>query len=252
MYILKFILLWLLPPGCILFLLLLLTVYFFKHKIRCRFLLASITIVLYCLSISPTAYFLTHYLEKQYSQPPAVNADAIVVLGGGVVTGVQDAGENGALTAISMNRLAAGARLQKVLNIPVIVTGGKVFDESAVEAAISRRVLMQFGISEDNIYTDTEALNTRQNAENAIAICRRNGWQRLVVVTSAIHMPRAMQNFNAAAENTGMELTAYPCDYLTNERMHLSVFSFVPQSYALDLTSMAVKEYLALTAGEFL
>lgn len=251
MYILKFILLWLLPPGCIVILLAALTFYLFKRSIAGKFAAALITLLLYFASLMPAAQFLTHGLENRHTQQSAIKADVIAVLGGGAVSGVADVDGEGALAAPGMNRLATGMRLQRMLGVPLIVSGGQVFKDSGVEAEIAKRVLVGMGVRENMVYTDTKALNTKQNAQNIIAACRENCWKRIVVVTSALHMPRAMQNF-AAAKDSDMEITAYPCDYLLSGKTVLSPFSFVPQAYALDLTAMALKEYLALAAGKFL
>lgn len=244
MYILKFILLWLLPPGCIVLLLAALTFYLFKRKASGKFAAALITLLLYFASLMPTAQLLTHGLESRYTQQSAV-------LGGGAVSGVPDIDGEGALAAAGMNRLATGMRLQRMLGVPLIVSGGQVFKDSGGEAKIAKRVLISMGVKENMVYTDTKALNTRQNAQNIIAASRENGWKRIVVVTSALHMPRAMQNF-AAFKDSDMEVTAYPCDYLSSGKIVISPFSFVPQAYALDLTAMALKEYLALASGNFL
>ena len=247
MYILKFILLWLLPPGCMVLLLAALTFYLFKRKAAGKFAAALITLLLYFASLMPTAQLLTHGLESRYTQQSAVKADVIAVLGGGAVSGVPDIDGEGALAAAGMNRLATGMRLQRKLGVPLIVSGGQVFKDSGGEAEIAKRVL----VKENMVYTDTKALNTRQNAQNIIAASKENGWKRIIVVTSALHMPRAMQNF-AAVKDSDMEVTAYPCDYLSSGKIVISPFSFVPQAYALDLTAMALKEYLALAAGNFL
>ncbi len=135
--------------------------------------------------------------------------------------------------------------------MPLIVSGGQVFKDSGGEAEIAKRVLISMGVKENMVYTDTKALNTRQNAQNIITASKEKGWKRIIVVTSALHMPRAMQNF-AAVKDSDMEVTAYPCDYLSSGKIVISPFSFVPQAYALDLTAMALKEYLALAAGNFL
>ena len=251
MYILKFILLWLLPPGCIVLLLAVLTFYLFKRKAAGKFAAALITLLLYFASLMPTAQLLTHGLESRYTQQSAVKADVIAVLGGGAVSGVPDVDCEGALAAAGMNRLATGMRLQRMLCVPLIVSGGQVFKDSGGEAEIAKRVLISMGVKENMVYTDTKALNTSQNAQNIISACRENGWKRIAVVTSALHMPRAMQNF-AAVKDTDMEVIAYPCDYLSSGKIVISPFSFVPQAYALDLTAMALKEYLALAAGNFL
>ena len=251
MYILKFILLWLLPPGCIVLLLAAFTVYLFKHKIRGRSALALITLLLYFASLMPVAQILTHGLEGRYTQFANVKADVIAVLGGGTVSNVVS-NNDGALSAIGMNRLIAGARLQHAMNVPLIISGGARYNDEVAEADIAKAVLLDLGTPEQMIYTDSEALNTKQNAENIISLCRKNGWQRVAVVTSALHMPRAMQNFVVASDRSGVEVTAYPCDYLVSGKTQLSVFSFVPQAYALELTAMSLKEYLAITADKFL
>ena len=251
MYILKFILLCFLPPGCIVLLLAAFTVYLFKYKIRGSLALALITFLLYFASLMPVAQILTHGLEGRYTQPANVKADVIAVLGGGTVSNV-GSNNDGALSAIGMNRLIAGARLHRAMNVPLIISGGTRYNDEVAEADVAKQVLLDLGIPEQMIYTDSEALNTKQNAENIVSLCRENGWQSVAVVTSALHTPRAMQNFAVAAGGSGVEVTAYPCDYLVSGEIQLSVFSFVPQAYALELTAMSLKEYLAITADKFL
>ena len=77
MYILKFILLWLLPPGCMVLLLAALTFYLFKRKAAGKFAAALITLLLYFASLMPTAQLLTHGLESRYTQQSAVKADVL-------------------------------------------------------------------------------------------------------------------------------------------------------------------------------
>lgn len=175
MYILKFILLWLLPPGCIVLLLAALTFYLFKRKAAGKFAAALITLLLYFASLMPTAQLLTHGLESRYTQQSAVKADVIAVLGGGAVSGVPDVYGEGALAAPGMNRLATGMRLQRMLGVPLTVSGGQVFKDSGGEAEIAKRVLISMGVKENMVYTDTKALNTRQNAQNIIAASRAAG-----------------------------------------------------------------------------
>ena len=69
-----------------------------------------------------------------------------------------------------------------------------MFKDSGGEAEIAKRVLISMGVKENMVYTDTKALNTRQNAQNIITASKEKGWKRIIVVTSALHMPRAMQN----------------------------------------------------------
>ena len=151
MYILKFILLWLLPPGCIVLLLAALTFYLFKRKAAEKFAVVLITLLLYFASLMPTAQLLTNGLESRYTQQSAVKADVIAVLGGGAVSSVPDVEGEGALAAAGMNRLATGMRLQRMLGVPLIVSGGQMFKDSGGEAEIAKRVLISMGVKENMV-----------------------------------------------------------------------------------------------------
>ena len=122
LYVHKFIAGWLLPPGGIIVMLFLLCGYCFKKRSRLRYPLTAVTVTLYLFSILPVAGMLMQGLEKQYV-PPALEkiigkTDAVVVLGGGAVRDVPDISGREALSAVSMNRLITGVRLQKRLDIP--------------------------------------------------------------------------------------------------------------------------------------
>lgn len=117
LYVHKFIAGWLLPPGGIIVMLFLLCCYCFKKRSRLRYPLTAVTVILYLFSILPVAGMLMQGLEKQYV-PPALEkitgkTDAVVVLGGGAVRDVPDISGREALSAVSMNRLITGLRLQK-------------------------------------------------------------------------------------------------------------------------------------------
>ena len=61
-------------------------------------------------------------------------------------------------------------------------------------------------------------------------------------------MPRSMLNF----ADRGLEVVPFPCDYQLSGQMQLSIFSFVPQGFALELSAMALKEYLGILALKIL
>ena len=123
--------------------------------------LTAVTVTLYLFSILPVAGMLMQGLEKQYV-PPALEkiigkTDVVVVLGGGAVRDVPDISGREALSAVSMNRLITGVRLQKRLDIPIIISGGQVFADSGTEATVAEKVLLELSVPPQQIFTDTEA-----------------------------------------------------------------------------------------------
>lgn len=253
LYLQKFIAAWLLPPGCIIAVLALLCCYcFVKRSKLLSYVLTAVTLALYLLATLPVAGLLLQGLERQYVPPVSVHStgkvDAIVVLGGGAVSNVPDVSGREALSAISMNRLITGLRLQKRLDVPIIISGGQVFADSGTEAAIAEKVLLELGVPAEQIFTDPEARNTTENAANVAALCRKQNWHNIVLVTSAFHMPRSMLNF----ADRGLEVVPFPCDYQLSGQMQLSIFSFVPQGFALELSAIALKEYLGILALKIL
>ena len=241
LYLQKFIAAWLLPPGCIIAVLALLCCYCFVKRSRLRYVLTAVTLALYLLATLPVAGLLLQGLERQYVPPVSVHStgkvDAIVVLGGGAVSNVPDISGREALSAISMNRLITGLRLQKRLDVPIIISGGQVFADSGTEAAIAEKVLLELGVSAEQIFTD-----------NVAALCRKKNWHSIVLVTSAFHMPRSMLNF----ADRVLDVVPFPCDYQLSGQMQLSIFSFVPQGFALELSAIALKEYLGILALKIL
>lgn len=248
LYLQKFIAAWLLPPGCIIVIMALLCWYCFSKRSSLRYPLTAVTLILYLFSTVPVAGLLLQGLEQRYVPPDLEKitgkSDAIVVLGGGAVSDVPDISGREALSAISMNRLITGLRLQKQLNVPVIISGGQVFADSGTEAAAAEKVLLELGVPPSQIFLDLEARNTTENAANVAALCREHQWQKMVLVTSAFHMPRSMLNFAEA----GVSAVPFPCDYQLSGKRQIGVFSFVPQGFALELSAMALKEHLGLLA----
>jgi uncharacterized SAM-binding protein YcdF (DUF218 family) len=64
-----------------------------------------------------------------------------------------------------------------------------------VEADAIAQFLIQLGVPERAILLERSSQTTRENARNSLPVLRRLGAKRVLLVTSAIHMPRAMQTF---------------------------------------------------------
>ena len=123
-------------------------------------------------------------------------AQAIVVLGGGRY---REAPEYGGDTVHSntLVRLRYAARLQRLTGLPLMVTGGRPDGGGTTEGQAMSDVLTQdFGVPVR--WVEEASDNTRENARLGAEILQREGITRVLVVTHAWHMPRALRSFREA------------------------------------------------------
>ena len=191
-------------------------------------------------------------LEWQYiSEPQAIpSAEAIVILGGGLKPKVYprpmiDLAEQG-------DRVIYGAKLYKMNKAPLIITtGGRIKWQNAQlnasEADDMKELLMLFDIPESAIVTEGDSYNTHDNAVNTKVILDDLQIDRVILVTSALHMPRAIKVF----EKQGIGVIPAPTDYLVsqnqlefNSTWQRFLLSILPNSNSLDKTTVTMKEYL--------
>ncbi|MGW5310200.1 YdcF family protein [Nocardia thailandica] len=116
---------------------------------------------------------------------------AIVVLGFGLLP-------DGSMRAELGQRLHAGL-VQAMMSpaSPVIVTGGNPRN-GVTEAQAMADWLALRGIARDRIHTETQAGSTVQNALFSAELMRALDIKNAVLITSADHMRRALDNFLAA------------------------------------------------------
>ncbi len=233
----------LLPPG--IFVLLLLAVSF-RSLARRRwepglvaFLLAA---ALYALSIEPVADRLLGGLEARYAIPAEPEGDVIVLLGGGVYGEARDLTGVGFPSEEMLPRVVTAARLQRRLDVPVVVSGGKAFDHSAVEAPVVGRVLADLGVPPGKIVLEGRSRNTSENARYAKGILDAMGLRRPLLVTSAYHMRRSVMAFWKA----GVVVTPVPSGFRTWTGKQAGWTDYMPSAATLLRSAIALREYLAL------
>jgi len=191
-------------------------------------------------------------LERQHVPPGELpEAEAIVLLGGSLqpaspprpMVGLSEAGD----------RVLYAARLYRDGKAsPVIASGGRIgwLSGARPEATDMARLLRFMGVPATAIVTETEALNTHQNATRVRAILARRGIERVLLVTSALHMPRALGAFR----QQGIEAVPAPTDFLAtraerralNRSVAASVLALIPDAERLKTSTQALKEYLGL------
>ncbi len=203
-------------------------------------------VVLYLSSMSLVGNHLWRWMESRY---PALGidevekADAIVPLGGifgppvadGTLANVGEAGE----------RLEAGIQLWQHQRARWLVfTGGRIpwAHQSEVEGAMSKRAAVARGIPADRIVVTREVGNTRDEAHAVAALMRERGWSKIILVTSAWHMPRAARLFRKA----GVDFIPFPVDFQVDPKAPTTLLDFLPRAEALQRTETVLREWYGL------
>lgn len=168
-------------------------------------------------------------------------ADAIVVLGGATRFDWLDR-ERADPWELSSSRLAAGARAWLTGHAPLVILSGGRGGPGGSEAARMRPAMERLGVPASAIMLEEESRNTEDNASNTAQLARKIGVRRILLVTSSLHMPRAMLLF----ERTGLEVTPVP----VLERANRTTWRdrWIPSPSALWRSGRALKEYVALFA----
>jgi len=124
---------------------------------------------------------------------------AIVILGGGAETvhGWDDA-SLAAPTADAMERVLEAARVYQLIHPEwVISSGGRLTRRQRPDGVIMRDELLRLGVPEVRILLEAESQNTRDEAVLVEAMLRSIHAEQVVLVTSSVHMRRALAAFRA-------------------------------------------------------
>ncbi len=138
--------------------------------------------------------------------------DAIVVLGGGAEPSRYEAGELHLTKA--GDRIIMGMELLRQGKAPVLAIGGNVADfhgVKKVEADMVKGLLETWRFPVGEIVSLGENSNTRDEGQKVKALADARGWKRVILVTSAFHMERALAVFRTA----GVDAVPAPCNFLT-------------------------------------
>jgi|AntAceMinimDraft_13_1070369.scaffolds.fasta_scaffold50468_1 uncharacterized SAM-binding protein YcdF (DUF218 family) len=184
------------------------------------------------------------WLENRYTFQPELETstvDAIVVLGGHVqgnrVNWFEPFDES---AVVSRESLAASLYLAE--RAPLIVLSGGALEGNISDTATMARSLRQLGIPADAIIEETQSQNTRENATLTDQTLRSLKKKRLLLVTSALHMPRAM----AAFDSTSVQATAAPLPAQIQWKSNFNRSPWQPDMQTLLASRSIIKEYAGL------
>ena len=181
-----------------------------------RVLVASVVLIA-AVGILPIGSGLALPLEDRFPRWDATRGPptGFIVLGGGVIKTEISADRGEIAVGSSADRIIAAVELaRRYPNARVIFVGRD-------EADFVIRFFEKLGVAQGRIIVEGKSRNTVENAEFAKQLVMPKPGERWLLVTSAMHMPRAVGVFRKA----GFAVDAYPVDYQTGNAQDLWTLS---------------------------
>lgn len=196
-----------------------------------------------------SAPFVVNPLLAQLEDPflgaqSCVVGSHLVLLGGGVDSRVSDPAQFEFMSTATLARATATARL--VMDEPgtrIIVAGGALRQVS--EAAVISAYLAKLGVDSQRMILEDRSSNTRENALNVAQLlqgAQLRGPLRLV--TSAMHMPRALRSFRQVLNDHNIEVCPVAVDFQALK--NLPLWSWMPQTTTIARFDKWFHEVIAL------
>ena len=182
------------------------------------------------------AGWLVGSLERRHPPLPmnAEPADAIVLLGGGI--GSARPPRTSADLTDASDREWYATRLYARQQRPKVIVCGSPHDAVAL--------LEQWGVPRTSIIEEADSRTTRENAVNAQRVVQIHGMDRVLIVTSAMHMPRALATFKALGINAVPAPTDFRIVQPKEDEPSHWLGAVIPSADALSMSTRAFHEYL--------
>lgn len=214
--------------------------------------MAMTLLALYIFSIPLTATLFSRALQTY----PALDAgillannssdpepiQAIVVLAGGIrYYSPEYGGDDIALR--TLGRLRYAAQLARRSGLPLLVSGGSgdsERDNALTEGVMMQRMLQSEFVLTNPVWVEDRSQNTQENALYSSRILRSNSVNRVLLVTTAMHMARAVMAFR----RNGIDVVAAPTLFFSEQPEPLDIDSWIPSVPAIEITRYALHEWL--------
>ena len=166
-------------------------------------------------AVLPLGQWLTGALEGRFPAPAALPAhvDGIVVLGGAVDPRMSARQGMPAIRGAADRITAMVILSRRYPEARIVYSGGSgdPLDQEHREAPEVRRLLSDMGCGIAAMRFEDRSRNTHENAVFSRELMAPTPGETWLLVTSAMHMPRAVGSFRAV----GWPVIAYPVDYAT-------------------------------------
>ncbi len=166
-------------------------------------------------------------------------AKAIIVLGGGRYSNAPEF-KRDTVSNATLVRIRYGAYLHRKSKLPLLVTGGNVYNDKG----LSEAKLMQQSLKNDfNVTTkwlEEKSKNTKENAQFSFELLKSHNISNIILVTDASHIKRSETIF----KQVGFTVTTAPLNFDTTYKNSPIILSFIPQADGLRKSQSVLREYL--------
>jgi uncharacterized SAM-binding protein YcdF (DUF218 family) len=195
-------------------------------------------------AVLPVGAWIAAPLENRFPAPTALpeRIDGIILLGGAVDEALST--ERGqVILGGSGGRVTAAVELaHRFPEARLLISGGdgNVIPVGLAEAVATRELITGLGVAPDRILLESASRNTWENAVLSHEAAKPREGEVWLLVTSALHMPRAVGCFRKA----GWSIVPYPSDYRTGPAPSFAPTLSFPGG--IDLLNATVKEWVGL------
>ena len=198
------------------------------------------------LSCTAGAHFFVAPLEGMTAPllaPERAGAQAIVVLAAGRLAQAPEYGGRDIPDYTALARLRYAAHLQRRTGLPLLVSGGVGAGAGRERAtglgdAMATALREDFGVPVK--WIEGRSRDTGENAAYSAALLRADGVKRVLLVTDAMHMPRA----RAAFERAGLDVVSAPTVFFSNQTR--SLISWMPSPEGMRRSWYAIYELVGI------
>jgi len=180
---------------------------------------------------------------------PGEHYDGIIILGGFVSTISVNNQIQRTVFADGNDRMIQAISLyKKGISDKIIYTAGtdSIFNLHTAEAILAKEFLLEIGIPDSAIITESRSINTYENAMFTKKILEKldTAWQKkkYLLVTSAFHMRRSMACF----KKQGFNVTAYSTNFRALIENYTIFNTIVPSYGALQNWTYLMKELIGM------
>ncbi len=233
----------LIPPGILI--LMLACAFLLVRGVLGRILLFVATAVFALMCMPAVATLLMEPLEPYpalaASGPFPPKARAILVLGSGRHSGAPEYGGD-TVDGFSMERLRYGAFLQRATGLPLYVSGGILPGEEPPPVGVLMAKVLKEELGVPVAGVESQSRDTWENVAFSKALLEREGISHVLLVTSAWHLPRAVD----ACQRAGLAVTPAPTGFVGHRlgEGEGDLGDWMPSAAAFASSYYAVHEHL--------